>query len=131
MPSLVAELSREQVPDRAQLLALIRAAGFRRLDIDPAWQPFAPPAYVPCTLEGEDAGFDLRFDTPDGAPVGTRHDTRITLRWSGDPREEAAATIVCAVLAAGAGARVHTGLPAQARSAEQLAARARSLVQAL
>lgn len=130
MPTLTALLARGRVPDRAGLQTQVRTAGFTELRIDDAWLPLGPRAYVPCTLDGEDAGFDLRSDAliP---PPGDDRDTRLVLRWSGDPREEAAACIVCAALARDAGALVYAAGPDELLGHADLVQRARRLLAAL
>ena len=109
--TLTAFLQPNRVPDRVALQRAIDALG-RALALDAGDDPFATAGYRPCTLQGEDAGFDLRIgETPD---TGDGRAILLTLTWSGDPREEAAARIVCAALAAHFGARVQAGDAAQA-----------------
>jgi hypothetical protein len=129
--ALTAYLKRADVPDRKALQDAIGALGLP-LTLDDAYAPFATQGYLPCTLDGEDAGFDLRFtDTGAGippAPVDARgaRDTALRCKGSGDPREDAAAAIVCAALAESFGALVREGETETPLSSEQLIARARS-----
>jgi hypothetical protein len=91
----IAYTSRAQVPLRRALQEAIGRLGFK-LTLDDAYAPFETAGYLPCTLDGEDAGFDLRFqDVADVPPalkgaVGDRG-AAIVFRWAGDPREELAA----------------------------------------
>lgn len=112
--TLTARLSRDRIPDREALQQAIAALD-RPLALDAGEAPFATAGYLPCTLQGEDAGFDLRIgETPD---TGDGRAILLTLTWSGDPREEAAARIVCAALAAHFDARVQAGGAAQTTEA--------------
>ena len=104
--TLIAFVQRNRIPDRAALQRAIDALG-QPLTLDAGDAPLATGGYRPCTLQGEDAGFDLRIG--EAADTGDGDEVRLTFRWSGDPREEAAASIVCAVLAAACDARVQAG----------------------
>lgn len=99
--ALTAYLKRADVPARKALQQAINALAFP-LTLDDGYVPFETSGYLPCTLDGEDAGFDLRFkDAASGAietAIGDR-DVAISCKWGGDPREEAAALAVCAALA--------------------------------
>ena len=88
-----------RVPAQADLQTAIRGLRFA-LTLDPGYVPLETQGYLPCTLEGEDAGVDLRFDSPAERPAeaGARA-TRITLRWGGDPREELTARMLAAAFA--------------------------------
>ncbi|HEY0200454.1 MAG TPA: hypothetical protein VGC24_02050, partial [Burkholderiaceae bacterium] len=71
-----------------------------------------------------DTGFDLLRDTATALP-GDDRDIQLTLRWAGDPREEASALIVCAALAQDFAAVVHApAIGMQPLPAANLAARA-------
>lgn len=107
-------LARSQVPDRQALQDAIKSLKFK-LAVDDTYVPFACAGYIPCTLDGEDAGFEIRFgssaeplaDLPAlQAQLGDR-DTAISLRWGGDPRERASALMIAAALAHGFGALLH------------------------
>jgi hypothetical protein len=88
------------------------------LTLDDGYAPFKTSGYLPCTLDGEDAGFDLRFKDVTAADlaatptvqsnVGDR-DAAMSFKWGGDPREQAAAYGVCAALAKNFGAVVQQG----------------------
>ncbi|CCD99140.1 hypothetical protein [Bradyrhizobium sp. STM 3809] len=98
---LTAYLKRSDVPSRAALQQAIDRLPFA-LTLDEGYVPLQTSGYLPCTLDGEDAGFDLRF-------ADARADARdlvMTFKWGGDPREEAAALAVCAALAETFGAIV-------------------------
>ncbi|CCD96899.1 conserved hypothetical protein [Bradyrhizobium sp. ORS 375] len=94
---LTAYLKRSDVPSRAALQQAIDRLPFA-LTLDDGYVPLQSSGYLPCTLDGEDAGFDLRFaDVSDVSADGC--DVAMTFKWGGDPREEAAALAVCAALA--------------------------------
>ncbi|MGJ5203246.1 hypothetical protein [Bradyrhizobium sp. HKCCYLR20261] len=94
---LTAYLKRTDVPTRPALQQAIARLPFA-LTLDDGYVPFETSGYLPCTLDGEDAGFDLRFAgvTERRADAG---EVAMTMKWSGDPREEAAALAVGAALA--------------------------------
>lgn len=112
--SLSVFIERGQVPARQPLQDAIKRLRCK-LTLDEAYVPFECAGFIPCTLDGEDAGFDIRFgeasaqlaDTPAvQAQIGDR-DTAIVLRWGGDPRERVSALITAAALADGFGAIVY------------------------
>lgn len=96
-------LNRDSFPKRAALQAAIKALGFK-LTLEEDYVPFVSSGYLPCTLDGEDAGFTLRFHTAEG--MNGSNDAA-TLQWSGDPREQASAIMVAAALTQDFGAVVH------------------------
>ncbi|HTV34337.1 MAG TPA: hypothetical protein VME69_14795 [Methylocella sp.] len=105
-------LNRGDVPPRGALQKAVDPLGFK-VTLDEAYKPFMAAAYLPCTLDGEDAGFNIRFDEVAGdlpqdlkAAIGER-DTAIGVRWSGDIREELAALAVSIALAQQFGAIIH------------------------
>lgn len=107
-------LDRAAVPDRAAHQAAIDGLKIK-LTIDDGYVPFEAEGYLACTLDGEDAGFDIRFSQRDpSAPlppalageIGAR-DVSIAVKWSSDPREKVAAFVFSAALAEGFGALVH------------------------
>ncbi|QGM97363.1 hypothetical protein [Methylocystis parvus] len=105
-----AYLERSSVPDRKALQAAIKALGFK-LVVEDSYRPLATKGYVSCTLDGEDAGFDLRFaeienPAPDLAALLGPRDVAMNFRWAGDPREHYAVIAVCAALAEAFGAIV-------------------------
>ncbi len=115
--SYIAYLGRSRMPDRQALQAALKAMRFP-LTIDDGQVPFESGGYLPRTLDGEDAGVDLRFSDSAtqlaGQPqlqeaVGAR-DAAIVLRWGGDPRERASALMLAAVLAHRFNARVQAQL---------------------
>ncbi|UFZ07511.1 hypothetical protein LQG66_14900 [Bradyrhizobium ontarionense] len=101
---LTAYLKRTDVPTRTALQQAIARLPFA-LTLDDAYQPLRTSGYLPCTLDGEDAGFDLRFSDVT-EPRADARDVAMTFKWGGDPREEAAAFAVCAALAGNFGAIV-------------------------
>lgn len=107
-------IDRARLPDRAAHQAAIDAAKIN-LTIDHGYAPFETEGYLPCTLEGEDAGFDIRFSERDAsaalspalaAAIGSR-DASIAVKWSSDPREKIAAFVFSAALAQGFGAIIY------------------------
>ncbi|MDI4665767.1 hypothetical protein K9U40_15760 [Xanthobacter autotrophicus] len=106
-------LSRSDVPDRAALQKAIDALKLK-LVLDDGYVPFESSGYLPCTLDGEDAGFTIRFGDVD---TGTKsaalaealggRDVAVDFKWSGDVREQVSAMGVCAALAGSFGAVVH------------------------
>jgi hypothetical protein len=128
---LTAYLKRANVPERAALQAAIAALEFP-LTLDDMYVPFETAGYLPCTLDGEDAGFDLRFKdaTAELPPalqskIGDR-DTAMACKWGGDPREEVAALVVCAALAKAFDALVRQGDSKTLLPCEQLVAKAKA-----
>jgi phosphatidylserine/phosphatidylglycerophosphate/cardiolipin synthase-like enzyme len=107
MPRLLnAYLDPAQVPSRVDLQAAIRRLGFK-LVVEDAYVPHEASGYVPCTLEGEDAGVYLRFERdaslPDNAAAlagqqGPRREL-LQLRWGGDAREHLTACVWAVALA--------------------------------
>jgi hypothetical protein len=111
--TLLAFMNRSQVPTRQALHDAIKNLRFR-LSVDETYVPHASTGYIPCTLDGEDAGVDIKFVTSStplaDAPqlqtqIGDR-DTAMAIRWGGDQRERISAMIIAAVLANDFGALV-------------------------
>lgn len=104
--ALHAYLEPERMPERAALQAAIKKLGFA-LTLDEAWVPFQTTDYLPCTLEGEDAGVYVRFARDAALPEAAAghaaargaRSAEVQLRWGGDKREELAATIIAGALA--------------------------------
>lgn len=125
--ALVAYLHRSGVPDRAALQAAMDALKLK-LTLDDGYVPLRSSGYLPCTLDGEDAGFTIRFRDVDaglGAGLDGR-DVAVDIKWSGDPREKVSALGVCAALAGGFGALVHDASAGTPLDADALLARARA-----
>jgi len=128
--ALTAYLQREKVPARKPLQQAIDALKFP-LTLDDTYVPFETAGYLPCALDGEDAGFDLRFKEAAGAPAALqdkigRRDTALALKWGGDPREAAAALVVCAALAKSFDAVVQDGDTETLLSPDELIGRAKA-----
>lgn len=92
----------EKIPTRKALQAALDAQGFK-IVLDDDYRPGKTRGYLPCALDGEDAGFDLRFDAPD-AEAAQKHglgadSSALSIRWGGDPRELLAALGFAAALA--------------------------------
>ena len=127
--ALSAYLSRDKVPEHKALQQGIDALKLP-LKFDGDYVPFETSGYLPFTLDGEDAGFHLRFgevtaDVASALNLGERN-VALNLKWGGDPREEAAALIFCAALAKGFDAVVQADEP---QSLEQLLAKAKKLLE--
>ena len=111
--AITAYLRRSDVPVRKALQQAIDRLGFP-LTLDDSYVPLETCGYLPCTLNGEDAGFDLRFKDAAAEPGTTPllqsaiddRDVAMSCKWGGDAREEAAALSVCAALAMDFGALV-------------------------
>ncbi len=73
--SYSAFLTRADVPPRKALQQAVDGLKLK-LALDDAYVPFDTSAHVPCTLDGEDAGFDLRFQEVD-ASFGQKPATRM------------------------------------------------------
>ncbi len=130
--ALTAYLARTAAPDRAQLQEALDALKLK-IVLDDGYAPFKSKGYLPCSFDGEDAGFDIRFEDAPAAPapnlataLGGR-DAAISLRWSGDPREEACALAVCAALARAFDAVIHDADKDRIASAEELLKKAKSI----
>lgn len=84
----------DKIPSRKALQAALDAQSFK-IVLDDDYRPLKTRGYLPCALDGEDAGFDLRFDPPDAETaqkLGLAPETSaLSLRWAGDPREYLAA----------------------------------------
>lgn len=129
--ALIAFVEPQRMPARAALQAAIRQMRFA-LVVDEAWVPFETCDYLPCTLEGEDAGVYVRFEREAALPAAAAVDqggrsASVQLRWGGDQRERLAASIVAAALAESFDALVLEPEAGTPRMAEQLKADARKL----
>ncbi|MFA6095002.1 MAG: hypothetical protein WC757_03920 [Candidatus Paceibacterota bacterium] len=98
-------MKREQVPSRMALQDAIKNLRFK-LILDESYIPFECAGYIPCTLDGEDAGVDIKFGetdftalTPDIKAAISDRDTTIMIRSGADPREIVSAAILAATLA--------------------------------
>jgi hypothetical protein len=129
--SQTAYMNRKDVPARADLQRAIDQLGFK-VTLDHSYVPFKTSGYLPCTLDGEDAGFNMRFEDaasslpPTLASGIEGRDTAIGFSWAGDPREELAALTVCAALVKQFGAIVHEPDKDKLLSFDQLIAKAKN-----
>lgn len=119
--SYTAFLNRDRIPDLSALQSAIDALGFK-LVVDEIYVPLQNSDYLPCTLDGEDAGLTLKFAKSDNVPG---KDTALTLQWSGDPREQVSVMMLAATFAHGFAATV-LDQHQQAISADALLAAART-----
>ncbi len=125
-------LARRDVPSRQSLQQAIDGLKFK-LVLDDGYAPFKSSGYLPCTWDGEDAGFDLKFQEVDKATQSEKvqavlgdRDVAIALRWGGDPREMVSALVVSAALAKNFDALVHDPDRDQLYSADDLVGKARA-----
>jgi hypothetical protein len=130
----IAYLARADVPARAPLQAAIDALKLK-LTLDDAYAPFETSGYLPCTLNGEDAGFTLKFETAPAEPSAALaallagRDAAMSFRWSGDVREHCAALIVSVALAEKFGALLFDPEKDAAIESKKLLAKARELTE--
>jgi hypothetical protein len=108
-----AYLIRKDVPARKELQKAIDGLKFK-VTLDDGYAPFKTSGYLPCTLDGEDAGFTIKFQdvSPDAASANLKsalgeRDVEIALKWSGDVRELIAAMAVSAALVQNFGAIIY------------------------
>lgn len=130
--ALTVYLLRSQVPDRAALQPAVDALKLK-LTLDDGYVPMESSGYLPCTLDGEDAGFTIRFHDVDADLAALPNlkaalegrDVAVDFKWSGDAREKVAALGVCAALAKSFGAVVHDLAGDKMLSAEKLISQVR------
>jgi len=107
-------LHRKDVPARGPLQQAVDALKLKTT-LDDGYVPFETSGYLPCTLNGEDAGFTIRFgDIPAELPAAVAgalegRDVAVDIKWSGDVREKLAAFAVSAALAKSFGAVIADG----------------------
>jgi hypothetical protein len=131
--SLIVYLKATDVPTRKVLQKAVDQLEFG-LKLDEAYTPFEMAGYLPCILNGEDAGFDMwfknlptEFTVPAAlqAQVGER-DVEIVCKWGGDPREAASALIVGAAFIKDFNAIARAGQGDTPLSADELLAKAKA-----
>jgi hypothetical protein len=132
--TLHAYLEPGQMPDLPTLQAAIKQQGFK-LVLDEAYAPCESSGYLPCTLEGEDAGVYMTFERdaalPEAAAAlsaeqGARR-ALMRLKWSGDVREEMTAMVIAAVLVLGFDALVVEPDKGERQAGDKLLKKARQL----
>lgn len=104
-------LDGDRIPSREQWQEAIAALEFD-LQLDPTLDPRSSSGYVPCTLAGEAAGFELSFESEideDLQDVAQGKQACFTFRWGGSMRECACVLIASSALAAKFGAVVSYG----------------------
>ncbi len=84
------------LPSPAELQGGLKSLGYK-LDLE-GLNLAEASGFQGCVLDGEDAGFSVAHD-----------DQGITLRWSGDPREECASLMLASALQSLPGAEVSIG----------------------
>lgn len=131
--ALTAYLKKDDVPSRKALQGALDPLGFKVV-VDDDYAPLKSKGYVPCALDGEDAGFDLRFQEVEAetrAKFALGEDSvAMAFRWGGDPREELAALAVTLALKQQFGAVVEEPAGA-ALSVDELLAKARKAASSL
>jgi hypothetical protein len=90
----IVNMKQEDFPLRKALQAAINTLGYP-LIIEDDYVPFASSGYLPCTLNGEDAGLMIRFITSEDK---ANQVASISLQWSGDEREKATVAIIATAL---------------------------------
>ena len=98
-----AYLEKSKVPGRAAWQAAIADGGFD-FELDPALVPFESAGFLPCTLMGAEAGFEIDYDEAAEPPenFGTNasgRDCCISFRWGGSLLECASAMVASYALA--------------------------------
>lgn len=107
-------LNRADIPSHSALESTLKELQFK-LSVDAAYEPLKSSGYLPCTLNGEDGGVQIRFEQlsdyakefPDVAGDAGSRDIAIRLRAGGDPREEVCVLMIASALARSAGALIH------------------------
>jgi len=108
-------IARKDVPARKELQAAIKALKYK-VTLDDGYVPFETSGYLPCTLDGEDAGFTIRFQDVGqdlgNVPAAVKEklegrDVEISFKWTGDIREVIAALAVSAALVNDFGAIIY------------------------
>jgi hypothetical protein len=131
-------LDRKDVPGRSDLQKAVDALGFK-VALDDTYVPMKSSGYLPCTFDGEDSGFTIKFldldataERPEAlqAALGSR-DVEIAFHWSGDPREVCCAMAVGAALSKSFGAIVFDTGDKVLVSGDELLAKARKAASAL
>jgi hypothetical protein len=92
----IVNMKKDVFPLRAALQTAINTLGYP-LSLEDDYVPFASSGYLPCTLDGEDAGLIIRFMSSEDV---TSQEATISLQWSGDAREKATVMIIATALAA-------------------------------
>lgn len=132
--ALTAYLKKDDVPSRKALQGALDPLGFKVV-LDEDYVPLKTKGYVPCALDGEDAGFDLRFQEPEGeaaAGLGLPEGAvAMAIKWGGDPREALAALAVVAALTGSFGALVAEPGVSAVLPSDEVLARARKAAQSL
>ena len=103
-------LNKSEVPSREAWQAVIEACGFD-FQLDPELKPFHDSGFLPCTLMGSDAGFEIYYDVVEELPGDFRdlaqgRDHCISFRWGGSMIECASVMIASYALAKSFGAIV-------------------------
>ena len=92
--TFIAYINQEKIPLRKALQTSLNALGYK-LVVEDDYVPLASSGYLPCTLDGEDAGLTIRFMASENVPD---KDTAISLQWGGDDREKLTVLMVATAL---------------------------------
>jgi hypothetical protein len=132
--ALTAYLKKDDIPSRKALQGALDPLGFK-IVVDDDYTPLKSKGYVPCALDGEDSGFDLRFQEPDAVARSkwalADDAVAMAIRWGGDPREELAALAVLAALAQHFGAIIAEPGAGEPLAPDALLTKARKVAQSL
>jgi hypothetical protein len=131
-------LAREDVPARRDLQQAVDALGFK-VTLDDTYVPMKSSGYLPCTFDGEDSGFTVKFvevdpaaDRPEALKAALEgRDVELAFNWSGDPREVCCAMAVGAALVKSFGAIVYDTGDKALVAGDELLAKARKAASAL
>ncbi len=96
-------LKRTKVPSRAAWQVAINACGFD-FQLDEELTPFEDSGFLPCKLNGADAGFEIYYDgsaelLEEFADIADGRDYCIAFRWGGNMAECASVLIASYALA--------------------------------
>ncbi len=92
-----------KIPSRVSWQEAIDRCGFN-FQLDPDLKPFKDSGFVPCTLHGREAGFEIYYDETSEYPPELKRfadgrDGCIVFRWGGSMIECASVMIACYALA--------------------------------
>ncbi len=129
-------LTRTNVPAHKELQQAIKGLKFK-VTLDDDYKPFKTSGYLPCTLDGEDAGFTIKFqDVAEAVPAPVKaaldgRDVEIALKWTGDIRELIAAMAFSAALVKDFGAIVYDPDGDKVYASEEFLAKAKEAAESI
>jgi len=103
-------IEKAKVPSREAWQAAIDECGFD-FQLDPELKPFEDSGFMPCKLNGADAGVEIYYDgsaefLSQFSDIAQERDYCIAFRWGGSMIECASAMVACYALAKNFGAVV-------------------------